>query len=67
VKIGPGATAPTSHAREREQQQAWVWDLWFDCLSEREIEAETGIHQTAVAESTKEKRTCADFLNPPKS
>lgn len=56
-----------ARAYERAQQQAWVWDLWLNCLSQQEIADTTGIHQTTVGEWIKEKRTCADFLNPPDS
>jgi hypothetical protein len=45
----------------------WSRDLWLDCLSEREIEAETGIADRRVHYWVGEKRKSAEFGQPPAS
>lgn len=44
-----------------------AWDLWLDCLSEREIEEKTGIPQRTVNGWLSEKRIDPDFAQPPAS
>jgi DNA modification methylase len=59
----------TKEARkaERERQQARAWDLWLDCWSTREIEAQLGVPKSTVDDWLSEKRNSADFGQPPDS
>jgi len=59
----------TKDARQSEkaERQARAFDLWLDCLSEREIAKEIGVTQPTAAEWVKEKRGSADFFQPPES
>jgi hypothetical protein len=60
-----GARQATAH--EKATQQAQAWDLWLDCLSEREIAERIGVTQPTVGEWVKEKRNSAEIFQPPYS
>jgi transposase len=47
--------------------KARAWDLWLDCMSEREIEKEIGIAQKTVNDWLSEKRKDPVFAQPPAS
>ena len=59
----------TKEARqgEKEAAQAKAWDLWLDCLSERQIAETVGVTQPTVGEWVKEKVKSDEFFQPPES
>jgi len=52
---------------EKEAQQAKAWDLWLDCLTEREIADAVGVTQPTVNDWLIEKRKSAVFYQAPES
>jgi hypothetical protein len=50
---------------EKEERKARVWDLWLDCLSEREITDAAGVPQKTVNDWLSEKRIDPEFAQPP--
>lgn len=52
---------------EKDAQQAKAWDLWLDCLSERQIAEQMSVTQPTIGEWVKEKRGSAEFFQPPPS
>ena len=61
--IRPGSIpCDTSHwtktirQQEKESQQAKAWDLWLDCLSEREIGKQLNVPQKTINDWINEKR-----------
>lgn len=52
---------------EKKTQQAKVYDLWLDCLSERDIAERVGITHPTVSDWVEEKRKSAEFFQPPDS
>jgi hypothetical protein len=53
--------------RPRCGHQAKAWDLWLDCMSERQIESSIGIARKTVNGWLGEKRQVADFAQAPES
>jgi len=56
-----------ARADEKRAAQARAWDLWLDCMSEREIEAAIDVPRKTLADWVGEKRNSADFAQPPES
>lgn len=52
---------------EKRQQQDRAWELWLDCMSEREIEAQIGVPRKTVADWLGEKRQMSESAQPPES
>ena len=50
---------------EKEAQQAKAWDLWLDCLSDREIAEHVGVSHPTIGEWVEEKRGSAEIFQPP--
>lgn len=53
-----------ARANEKAEQQARAWDLWLDCLSDREISEALDIPDRTISEWLREKRNSADFAQP---
>jgi hypothetical protein len=41
-----------------------VWDLWLDCLSDREIEAETGVNRDVIHDWVVQNRQMSEWHQP---
>ncbi|CAN5551327.1 hypothetical protein BH24ACT4_BH24ACT4_24160 [soil metagenome] len=54
-------------SRRAAEQKEQAWDLWLDCLSEREIGAEIDVPRKTLADWVGEKRNDPDFAQPPES
>ena len=52
---------------EKKAQQNRAWDLWLDCLSERETAEQLGVDQKTAHNWIKEFSANADFSLPPAS
>lgn len=52
---------------EKAAQQATVWDLWLDCLSENAIAERVGVPQRTINDWLSEKRNDPLFAKPPES
>jgi DNA modification methylase len=59
----------TKDARQQEKEalKAKVWDLWLDCLSERQIEDNTGVPRATFQAWVAEKRKDAETGQAPES
>jgi len=52
---------------EKEALEAKIFDLWLDCLSEREIEEQVSVTQKTINNWLSKKRTDSLFTQPPAS
>jgi hypothetical protein len=52
---------------EKQRQQERAWDLWLDCLSERQIAERIGVVQKTINNWVSNYRTDPRFTQPPES
>ena len=59
--------SPSDRAAEKQARQDRAWDLWLDCLSERDIARELATPQQTIDGWLTEKRKLSESGQPPES